>query len=51
MSGINVYVTLDLKEPKIPSNLKGKAASDERDRLTHFKMTYQKGKKYGISIH
>ena len=33
------------------SNLKGKAASDERDRLTHFKMKYQKGKKYGISIH
>ncbi len=39
-----VYVNLDLKEPRIPSNLRGKDAKAERNRLTHFKMTYKKGK-------
>ncbi len=35
------YVGLDLKEPKIPKGLKGLDAKHERDRLTHFKMTYK----------
>ena len=37
------YVTLDLKEPRIPNGLKGVAAKAERERLTHFRMSYQKG--------
>lgn len=36
------YVTLDLKEPKIDSKFKGKEAKAERNRLTHFRMTYRK---------
>lgn len=39
----NTYVTLDLKEPRIPKGLIGNAARDERNRLTHFKMTRKKG--------
>lgn len=39
----DTYVTLDLKEPRIDKNLKGKAAGEERQRLTHFRMTYKKG--------
>ena len=39
----DVYVALDLKEPKINPSLKGIDAKNERNRLTHFKMTYQKG--------
>lgn len=42
----NVYVTLDLKEPKLPKGLKGQAARDERNRLTHFKMTHKKKGEY-----
>ena len=38
----NTYVGLDLKEPKLPKGLKGEAARAERDRLTHFRMTYRK---------
>lgn len=42
------YVTLDLKEPKINSKFKGLEAKAERNRLTHFRMTYRKrGNKYG----
>lgn len=37
----NVYVTADLKEPRIPKGLKGVAAKNERNRLTHFRMTYK----------
>ena len=37
------YVTLDLKEPKIDSKYQGKEAKAERNRLTHFRMTYKKG--------
>ena len=36
-----VYVGIDLKEPKT-GHLKGKESKAERNRLTHFKMTYQK---------
>ena len=35
------FVGLDLKEPKISKGLKGLDAKHERDRLTHFKMTYK----------
>ena len=38
----NVYVTLDLKEPNISGSLRGKEAKAERERLTHFRMTYKK---------
>ena len=39
------YVTLDLKEPKIDAQkFRGKEAKAERNRLTHFKMTYKKRK-------
>ena len=38
----DVYVTLDLKEPNVSGSLRGKEAKAERDRLTHFKMTYKK---------
>ena len=41
--GKGVYVGLDLKEPRINKNLKGKEARAERERLTHFKMTFGKG--------
>lgn len=37
----DTYVGLDLKEPKLPKGLKGRAAKAERQRLTHFKMTYK----------
>jgi curved DNA-binding protein CbpA len=41
----DVYVTLDLKEPKIDSKYKGKEATAERNRLTHFRMTYKSRRK------
>lgn len=37
------YVGLDLKTPKVSGKLKGADAKAERNRLTHFKMTYKKG--------
>lgn len=37
------YVGLDLKTPKVSGGLRGPAAKAERNRLTHFKMTYRKG--------
>ena len=37
------YVDLDLKTPRVPGSLRGKAAINERNRLTHFAMTYKKG--------
>lgn len=37
------YVGFDLKTPKVSGSLRGKAAKDERNRLTHFRMTYRKG--------
>jgi len=36
-------LTLDLKEPSIPGSFQGKERSAERQRLTHFRMTYKKG--------
>lgn len=36
-----VYVGIDLKEPKISKEFKGLDARHERDRLTHFRMTYK----------
>ena len=36
-------VGLDLKTPRLPKGLSGKAASKEFNRLTHFKMSYKKG--------
>lgn len=41
----DVYVGKDLKEPKISAEFKGKTAKEERNRLTHFRMTYKKGTK------
>ena len=38
----DVYVTLDLKEPRVSGALRGKEAVAERNRLTHFRMTYKK---------
>lgn len=38
----DTYVTLDLKEPKVSGALRGKVAKAERERLTHFRMTYKK---------
>lgn len=39
----DAYVGLDLKEPKIDGKkFKGKEAKAERNRLTHFRMTYRK---------
>lgn len=38
-----VYVGLNLKEPNISKDLTGPDARSERNRLTHFKMTYKKG--------
>ena len=37
------YVGIDLKTPKVSGSLRGKAAKDERNRLTHFRMSYRKG--------
>lgn len=37
------YVGLDLKTPKVSGGVRGPAAKAERNRLTHFKMTYRKG--------
>lgn len=37
------YVGLDLKQPKVSGALRGKEAKAERNRLTHFKMSYRKG--------
>ena len=37
------YVGLNLKTPQVPGSLRGKAAKDEFNRLTHFAMTYKKG--------
>lgn len=37
------YVDLDLKTLRVPGSLRGKAAQEERNRLTHFAMTYKKG--------
>lgn len=39
-----VYVTLDLKEPKLTKGLKGTAAKADRNTRTHFKMIYRKKK-------
>ena len=39
----DVYVTLDLKEPRVSGGLRGNEAVAERNRLTHFRMTYKKG--------
>lgn len=36
-------LTLDLKEPSIPGTFQGKERSAERQRLTHFRMSYKKG--------
>lgn len=38
----DVYVTLELKEPRVSGDLHGKEAKAERERLTHFRMTYKK---------
>ena len=38
----DVYVTLDLKEPNVSGSLRGKEAKAERERLTHFRMTYKR---------
>ncbi len=38
-----IYVGLDLKEPSINGSFQGKERSAERNRLTHFRMTYKKG--------
>lgn len=36
-------LTLDLKEPSISSTFQGKARKAERERMTHFRMSYKKG--------
>ncbi|MCR5629643.1 hypothetical protein [Eubacterium sp.] len=37
------YVGLDLREPRIPGSFQGAARREERNRLTHFRMSYKKG--------
>ncbi len=37
------YLGIDLKQPRISSNLRKKEARYEYQRLTHFRMTYKKG--------
>lgn len=37
------YVDLNLKEPYISGEVQGAARRKERNRLTHFRMTYKKG--------
>lgn len=41
--GLRKYVDINLKEPSIPGNIQGAARRAERNRLTHFRMSYRKG--------
>lgn len=43
VNGSRRYVDINLKEPKISGDFRGAARRAERNRLTHFRMSYRKG--------
>lgn len=42
-NGFRRYVDINLKEPQISGEFQGAARKAERNRLTHFRMSYRKG--------